>query len=388
MPTGCVVVFDDDNGMVQTLESQNETKQTGLVFKGYSRREDYEAALGHDDIRKSVRVLVVDLAANKDEEASGKFKIKEALKNSYNDLRVPIFIHSGHLDRFEDFPQAGTVFKVGKSADSAAVVFDKIKLMQESGFLDLFCPSGKIETKIMQELHRAFVGQFQGNEIDDIIKSIEKDPTESYQARVGSIFERLAYRALLGSLLAATKGTDGKVEEQRLNAVEFYYRRTSDHSVWTGDIFLKNDKSERVLILTPRCDVAKATDMVLACKVQDIDLEKLATSKTALRNAINDAADFSMGRFRFLPATPMFEGGKVDYSAHQTMSKNDLKNNYSRDVTLSDELINDIAGKFAGFLLRSGVAETEFEELRKYHVQLQDTNKKESDATTSAEKHS
>ena len=359
MSTGCVVVFDDDSGMVQTLSSQNETKQTGLEFKGYSKREDYEAALRDDGIRKSVRVLVVDLAANKDEEASGKFRIKEALKNSYNDLRIPIFIHSGHLDRFEDFPRAGTVFKVGKSADSAAVVFDKIKLMQDSGFLEIFCPMGKIETKIMRELHKAFTNQFHDDEIFEIIKTLNREPSKTYVDRVESIFERISLRSLLQSLIFSPQNG---ADQTDVNPVEHYYRRISISTfpVWTGDLFEKKDKSQRVYVLTPRCDVAsKGRNAVLVCKVIQKDMP---TAKDKVEKAVRNNPMFSGNKYRYLPPTPLFVGGNVDLSDIFLVESKDLSENYSYLVSLSDELANEISGKFGAYFLRTGITEINLEE--------------------------
>ncbi len=372
MSDPCIVVFDDEVGIIETLKSLNDSIKTGLKFVSASTPAECKTILSDPEIKSSVRVLILDLAANKKEEDFGKFEIVGEIKNSYDTLRVPIFIHSGHLDLYEDFPHKGTIFKIGKGAASAKEMFDKIKLLQDSGFIDIFSPSGRIEEKIMQELHNAFTKQFLGGEIEAIIRSVNPEPVATYKDRIANIFERISYRALLNSLLSPTNMPEEGPKERQLNAVEFYYRRIDNRPLWTGDILSKKDNKEKILVLTPRCDIGKQSDSVLVCKVLDLDHKKLKDSISKLKEAINDNAEFTKGKYRFLPPNPLFQGGKVDYSSHYSISKQILKDEYDLVLTLADELVNDIAGKFAAYLLRSGVPETDAGEIQKYLEQIEE----------------
>src|SRR5699024_1374219 len=103
----------------------------------------------------------------------------DSVEKSFAHVNIPIFIYSGYLEAIEDkFDGYGTVFKIDKG-DGPDNIFRRIKLFQESGFLDVFCPGGKIETELHQELNKAFVSQFTNNtQIEKIIKVVNEETEE------------------------------------------------------------------------------------------------------------------------------------------------------------------------------------------------------------------
>jgi hypothetical protein len=136
-------------------------------------------------------------------------------------------------------------------------------------------------------------------------------------------------------------------------------------------------------VATPRCNISnKNFDKILLCEVNEISIEqntsfsstKIADNKTAetkgakqLRSGItDDVTNAYVGeRFRFLPPSPQFRGGFVDFKKIITVSEEEIKN-YTLSISLVDDLTNDVVRKLASYLLRGGISDTAYEEALYY----------------------
>jgi len=362
MERGKIIIFDDTVQILETLRNLNRDLNTGLDLVEFTSVEDYRK--GIEKLIPNVRVFIFDLAGNEKEVQSQKFEILQDIKTSYEKYRVPIFIHSAHLAHYDEFAEEGTVFKIEKGIDSARIIFDKIKLLSDSGFLDIFPLNGIIETKIMNDLHRAFIKQFKKNEIEGIIKSVNPLPPEHYKKRISSVFERIAFRSLLQELINPQQ----EGEEIELNVAEHYYRRISKYGVWTGDIFKDKLNNNLFYVITPRCNVVKdITTRILVCEV----VNELPKKKETRRDAARNNPEFSKYKYRYLPKFPVFSGGKVNVSTIEIIDRTALldKEKYEYQITVSDELANEIAGMFGAYFLRTGITEFDLEELERSHTQ-------------------
>lgn len=360
-----ILIFDDNTDIIKNFNTAISQMDLSLSVKGYSDLKKFTEAINDQDIIGKTRVIIFDLAQNKSEEDTHIFRIKNTIADNFDKYRMPLFIHSAFTDYFTDFDGKGTVFKIEKSGSSIKTICEKIKLFHESNFLEIFCSGGILESNYLEQLHNAFTQQFKNNEIEKIITSIKETSGDKYQERTIEVFKRIAVRSLFHNLTAAKKDKEGKLNEIPLNYVEHYYRRYSDYDVWTGDIFRKKDAKETILVMTPRCDINKPTcEQILACKI--VPLEINLTKKKKFQQAINDNAKLTSGSSRILTASPLFNGGKIEYASPIIINRQSLIEDYELVVSLSDELINDVVRKFSAYILRSGVSETEMEEARKY----------------------
>ena len=360
-----ILIFDDNTGIIKTFETVISEMELNLIVRGHSDSKKFAKEINDRNIIKKTRVVIFDLAKNKSEEDTHIFGIKNTIVNNFNEYRIPLFIHSAFANYFTDLDGKGTVFKIEKSGTSIKTICEKIKLFHESKFLEIFCPEGILERNYLEQLHKAFTEQFKNNEIEKIITSIKETAGDKYQERTIEVFKRIAVRSLFHNLTAAKKDKEGKLNEIPLNYVEHYYRRYSAYDVWTGDIFRKKETEETILVMTPRCDINKQTcKQILACKI--VPLETNLTKKKEFQQAISDNAKLTSGSFRILTASPLFNGGKIEYASPITINRQSLIADYELVVSLSDELINDVVRKFSAYILRSGVSETEMEEARKY----------------------
>ena len=376
-----ILVFDDDkrfrNGFITALGKLN----IGLGIIECSSKEEVRKHLANPDIIDSLKVIIFDLAESKEEAGSLEFAIVQDIQNIYNKYPIPIFIHSAFSEKVNIFESSGTVFKIKKGTRSVEEICLKIQLFSDSGFLNIFCPKGILESFLLVEVNKAFRLQFQGGEIPMILESIANSGTKSLRKRTTSVFKRIAVRALFQNMLNGLTDGPEKAEEVKVNAVEHYYRRNVGHPVWTGDIFRNLTKDYDVVILTPRCDITNNTcnDLFLACKVEKIDikyLKELGNDLKKLRDSVTDNPLVSGYKFRYLIPTPTYRGGKIDFAQQILMKKDELTSEgrvFEYQISLSDELTNEVVRKFASYILRGGISTSEINEAAFYSKYLSES---------------
>lgn len=370
--SGVVILLENEKDIRDTFTNLFEDLDLNLKLVECSNPQEYEKALEQSKTNNDLRAIIIDLSNSDKEEDTKQYKASEYIKQEFEVNRIPIFIHSGNLEYYTELSDKGTVFKTPKEKESAKSICSLLKKMDDSGFLNIFCLGGELEKTLMDEVHSTFVEQFKGKEIESIIDSISNSSKDNLIIRTKEVFERIAIRNVFENWNSASdKGTEG-IKEVQLNAIEHYYRRTSAFDFWTGDVYKSISTPEnKCIILTPRCNVGHQNfDELLLCRIQVITEQKLKelTGKKGEEKLRKNITDHEIvgERYRFLPPTPQFSGGLVDFKSVFTLSPQSINDNWEREVTLSNELTNDVVRKYANYTLRGGISETEFEEAHHY----------------------
>lgn len=365
MDKGVIIHLDNDKEVIlDPAKHYFDQLELPIEYVCCSNVEEFKEKVAYH--QANLKAVIFDLL-EKDEEIKDykQSPFSEAISSTFKQFNVPVFVYSGYLEGFNDFNYNGTVIKIDKgNEDAFKAVADKLVLFHNSGFLDVFCPNGRIESLLKTDLHEAFVKQF--NNTDDIEKIIQSISVkgENNVERVAEVFTRIAIKSLMSRLNAPKHDENGNIIITSVNYIEHYVKRISSFEFWTGDIFEKNDSDERILIITPRCNVAsKGVSLLLVCKIEP---NFPVTSKDKIIAALNDNPNASGYSGRFLPPSPIFSGGKVDFISTKTLKKEDLTNNYHILCTLSDDLTNEILGKFGAYFLRTGIPPFNYEELKSY----------------------
>ncbi|WP_131828784.1 hypothetical protein [Elizabethkingia occulta] len=353
---GVIIHLDNDlKGILRPSKDLFDQSGIDVDYIICETKEEFNIVLSEN--KGNIKGLVFDLLS--EEPTSGEINQNDAtfledVKNGYAVFNIPIFVYSGYLQALTDtFDNCGTVFKVDKGSDNFKEnVIDKFSLFYNSGFIDVFCPGGLLEKQIHVDLHNAFTKQFLRNdEIEKIINNIRGgQPAENVSDRIKKVFKRIAVRTLLFELLLPELNEDGQVIEETVSTTEHYIRRIGSIPVWTGDIFRKKDTEDFIFILTPRCNVIRNTS-VLVCP---FIWKEVISKKDKISKMLQGDPTVS-GYDRHLPPSPIFEGGKLSLSKYFMIEKQDLKDNYERIITLSDELTNEILGKFGSHFFRTGI---------------------------------
>ena len=371
MTNGKVIHLDSDQEILDVCKRLFDQIFDDIDYVVHKDKKKFNEEVLASINEGSLKCLIFDLVGKspgQKELGEGDAEFIDEIEKNFASINIPIFIYSGSIHLIDDkFESNGTVFKVDKAADFEKEVISKFQLFLKSGFIDVFCPGGTLETEIRGELHTAFINQFShSSQIEEVIQSIKTSTKEGddYSERVKSVFKRIAVRTLSSDLLAPVADSKDTV-----NPIEHFYRRQSKLVVWTGDIWKNKEGGQHVLVLTPRCDFAtgKATTLIycfieplpkpISLKGNRDDLEK------RMRNYLMD--NLQGKSKRYIPSTAFFnEGGMADLANHHTMESTKFAGEHDYVVTLSDDLTNEIIGKFAYYFLRTGItniSEQEFE---------------------------
>jgi hypothetical protein len=370
-----ILVFDDQKEFRDSFKDILDKLGIKLPILECATKDEVRKIINDPEQSCLIKILIFDLATSKTEVEKLEFEILEDIKKFYYSYPIPIFIHSAFADKIEGFDNLGTMFKIKKGEDSIQQISEKIELFYSTGFLDIFCPKGSLELELYKNVNQSFKEQFQGNEIESILLSIKKSKTENLKERTKIVFDRIAVRALLQNMLNAIKLPNSEqIEEIQINAVENYYRRKRTFPIWTGDIFRKPDNSMEIVILTPRCDIVNGycKDSFLGCKIDKIDENKLkdfGKDLNKLGQFIQDNPMHTGNKFRYLIPTPTYYGGKIDFSQPIIINKNKLDgegSEFTYQISLSDELTNEVVRKFSSYLLRGGIMTSDISEASYY----------------------
>jgi hypothetical protein len=353
MDKGKIIFYDDQPEFTSQFEALMQ--DSGFKIVTFTDIDKLREALKNQQLMSETKALIFDLARNQQESNQTRdFEILRDIEEQFHTYRIPIFIHSAFASQITNFDNKGTVWKIDKSGTSLSNIVDIIGKLDRAGFMDAFTPGGVIEQNLMQELHKSFTEQFRIGEIEKIIQTLEHDDPEEFRTRAIEVFRRVAVRSLLSVVNAPIISDKGSV-----NPIEHYYRRISKVDFWTGDILKSKKDKIHLMIITPRCNVAsKGYSHLLVCEVEVGTFPKETGSKDGRKEigyALNDKPEVA-GYNRYLPPSPIFEGGKVVLSKYQMLHKDELKENFYVLLSLSDELTNEILGKFGAYFFRSGIS--------------------------------
>lgn len=368
---GVIIHLDNDRQILEISKDLFDQCEIDLEYIICQTKEEFNEKLSEH--RNNIKCLIFDLLSQEpgNEELSGSnAEFLEDVKTGFANFNIPIFVYSGYLQALDNnFSNCGTVFRIDKGNDDfKEKIIDRISLFYKSGFIDVFCPGGILEKQIHIDLHESFTKQFiHDHEIEKIINNTKGvDGSQSNSARVQKIFKRIAIRTLLFELLLPEIDEDGRPVEETVSSTEHYIRRFGSISVWTGDIFKKKESQEFIFVLTPRCNVIRS-ESILVCPFV---WKEIITKKDKIQKMLQGDPMVS-GYDRHLPPSAIFEGGKLSLSKYFMLPKHDIVSNYELVVTLSDELTNEVLGKFGSHFFRTGItpwdpAESQDEILNNY----------------------
>jgi hypothetical protein len=188
-----ILIYDDEPAIVKQIKSGIRGLNLELkpiVFTDLNTLRDYIYSEQNWD---DVKCLIFDLA-QKHEQDGGiiDFEILDDIKWCYENRRVPILIHSAYAEELDVLKTYPSVLLFKKGAKSIREIRDVISILENSGFLDLFCegPLLKDEVKLLnlkldwtddmlkKALLQSFINSFNNQSLIEDLESIlnEEDP--------------------------------------------------------------------------------------------------------------------------------------------------------------------------------------------------------------------
>jgi len=171
---------------------------------------------------------------------------------------------------------------------------------------------------------------------------------------------------------------------------EMYLHPPVSEYLKTGSIVSKKDSGEDFLVLSPACDLTQhsgsmKTDRILLCLIEsyDIGIVEKAKKNCKLEIFSTDAEDVKSEKMRkkeaaerllhqlprnnytnyyhFLPTTPSYQGGIVNFRKISTFKPREFKSNFDAPkIQITTAFIKDIVSRFSSYYARQGQPDFDF----------------------------
>ena len=174
-----ILIYDDEPVIVEQLKAGIRSLGADLKPIVFVQLKNLREYIYSDDNWDDVKALIFDLAQKKEEGINNDFEILEDIKWCYENRRVPILIHSAYADELDILKEYPSVLLFKKGGSSIKNVRETMRILEDSGFLDLFCEGPLLKDEVRHlklnvewgdkilkiGLHSSFINSFKGQDI-------------------------------------------------------------------------------------------------------------------------------------------------------------------------------------------------------------------------------
>jgi len=159
---------------------------------------------------------------------------------------------------------------------------------------------------------------------------------------------------------------------------EMYISPLVSNSVKTGSIVLNRNTKKNYIVMSPACDLvirscgSFKTDRILLCEIEDFDqvkdvsLEGITKSDKKIRKVEELIKNNYTEYYHWLPLTPVFKGGFINFRWTIALEKNRFDENFELlQVQVSSHFVKDIISRFSSYYARQGQPDFDFGALAK-----------------------
>jgi hypothetical protein len=337
-----VLIIEDTEEIITTYNDIIETSFPNIITFICRSLEEGLIALDQNTFDGAI----VDLRLGQgDQEGQGNILLKKILEMQ----RFPVCIVSGHLQDLDpDLVSRSEFIKQYKKTDDLHLVFQDVINIYKTGLTRVIGKKGMIEKYI----DNIFWNHLSKNIPYWVNKSNDVD-TEKYLLRY-----------TLSHLQEYLDLTDTQDGFDRYLDIECYIYPSVKVNLFTGDIIHYNDKP--YIILSPSCDLAqRKAKLISLAEIEDIEMQLVRDYKHKISTGTEDqkqTASIELARlyrnslsskYHFLPSTPFFRGGFVNFQKLISVRANDIDNQV-RLLSVSSNFTKDITSRFSQYYARQG----------------------------------
>lgn len=352
MDTLNILVVEDDstafNGYTDEASDLSNNDLTINLSRALSAKEAIEKLTSED-----FHGAIIDLNLLGDthpEDTSGVGVVSKI----HESFRIPIVVVSGNIQNLPAPFDSGDNRFIKKFDRTASnnVIFQEILNIFNTGILEVIGGTGLIE----EGLNTVFWNH------------LSKDIDEWFQA------DENVKRSLLRYTLNHLAAYLDKPEDNSKNTyhkAEFYLKQPVKETIAPGDILFCEDTNERLILLSPACDVEirnsevdgqetiNAKSLILA-RISDSDPKSLVDnglSKSAGKDStvgfLSKVVKGTELKCAFLPQYKELKEGIIDFQNLVTVNFEKYKE-FNRLATVSESFFKDIQSRFSSYYARQG----------------------------------
>lgn len=318
--------------------------------------------------KEDFHALIVDLKldaedSNKeDEEISGNI----LLKNIVNKEIIPIIVRTGFPEKMaqelQKLKDKNVIKACSKDAPTLEEVIKELIDYYNTSIFSIFGSRGKVDKHIKDFFWNVLPACFMNKEEE--INGLAKELKEKVIIRYVSSWLNNKYMF-----------NDGYLD---VEPIEMYMFPNPIDKVCNCDIYKDNNTNEKLIVLTPACDLAndKAKNILFAtiqsyesvekfnetikkcCEQKQGGSEISNGNKNKIASWSRNSHEESM-RYHFLPKVSFFDGGFIDFRLLTCLKYDKERNefegrNLKKIGTITDSFKRDIIARFSSYYQRQG----------------------------------
>lgn len=318
--------------------------------------------------KEDFHALIVDLKldaedSNKeDEEISGNI----LLKNIVNKEIIPIIVRTGFPEKMaqelQKLKDKNVIKACSKDSPTLEEVIKELIDYYNTSIFSIFGSRGKVDKHIKDFFWNVLPACFMNKEEE--INGLAKELKEKVIIRYVSSWLNNKYMFNEGYL--------------DVEPIEMYMFPNPIDKVCNCDIYKDNNTNEKLIVLTPACDLAndKAKNILFATIQSYESVEKFNETIKKCCEQKREGSEISNGnknkiaswsrnshkesmRYHFLPKVSFFDGGFIDFRLLTCLKYDEEGNKFEgRDLdkigTITDSFKRDIIARFSSYYQRQG----------------------------------
>lgn len=346
-----LVVEDNDAAFNSYQDAADELSDANFTIQ---LKRSISAATAIQELKEEPfqgAIIDLNLVGEADpEKASGNEVISEIHEN----FRIPIIVVSGNLQNLEaefNTPESQFLKTFSRDDRTNIEIFQEIINIFKTGILDIIGGTGLIEKKLGEVFW------------DHLSKDID-----AWFYTDGNA-ERSLLRYTLNHLsVYLDEHDEGSIDSY--HEAEFYLKPPIKKIIASGDILRNPESNERLILLSPACDVEirngddgqetiNAKSLVLA-KISDSDPQSLVNNGLIKNSGKGPTVDFLSKvvkgtelKCAFIPQYKELREGVIDFQNLVTVNFDEYKE-FNRLATVSESFFKDIQSRFSSYYARQG----------------------------------
>jgi len=314
--------------------------------------------------KEEFHALIVDLKlkTEDDNKEDENYSGNVLLKNIVNKEIIPIIVRTGFPSKITQELNNNIIKAYSKEDPILEKVIEELMNCYDASIFRIFGSKGKVDKHIKDffwnVLPECFINK--ETEINDLDIEIQ---------------EKVIIRYVSSWLNNKYMYNDGYLD---VEPIEMYMFPNPISKVCNCDIYMDNDTSEKLIVLTPACDLAndkaenilfasiqsfenvkKFNDTINQCIQQHTNGDEISNgNKNKVASWTRNSHEDSM-RYHFLPRVSFFDGGLIDFRLLVSL-KYDKENNKFEERnlkkigTITDSFKRDIIARFSSYYQRQG----------------------------------
>jgi hypothetical protein len=271
----------------------------------------------------------------------------ELVASIYGKLRFPVIVLTNTPGAFDaKFPKSSFLEVLTKTDVQYNDILKRIVAIHRTGITPILGGKGKIE-KMLSDIFWKHISETLPAFV------VQKQTTPEWDV------EKVLLRYISAHIL---EYLEVSIENnfEAFSVIEFYIKPSVKGKIFTGDIVKDKHSGNFLIVLTPACDLATdvkrpkpKAEYVTVAWIEEIEKIEKDRNSGDVKRLKSNSHDL---KYHYLPKTPLFKGGYVNFQNLSGIPVSEFENNKSFEIEciVTNPFRKDIVSRFSNYYSRQG----------------------------------